>query len=170
MVVSATCVAKSALPTCNLRNALPTCSQKPNQIGSMQSKPKRSTSGEGAARIPHVHLCHRGFFAGGFCGVVALAAALAVALAAWGRFFVVVCAGAADCRGRFSRGSASTAASPRSRFLGPAACSPRLAVSADVATRFAPTTELLGRLAPAPPRAGAATAFGADFAATVLVQ
>ena len=52
MVVSATCVAKSALPTCNLRNALPTCSQKPNQIGSMQSKPKRSTSREDAARIP----------------------------------------------------------------------------------------------------------------------
>jgi len=93
----------------------------------MQSKPKRSTTREDAARIPHVHLCHRGFFAGGFCGVTALAAALAVALAAWGRFFVVVCAGAADCRGRFSRGSASTAASPRSRFLGPAACSPRLA-------------------------------------------
>ena len=43
----------------------------------MQSKPKRSTSREDAARIPHVHLCHRGFFAGGICGVTALAAALA---------------------------------------------------------------------------------------------
>ena len=45
-------MAKSALPTCTSVSALPTCSQKPNQIGSMQSKPKRSTSREDAARIP----------------------------------------------------------------------------------------------------------------------
>ena len=86
-------MAKSALPTCNLRNALPTCSQKPNQIGSMQSKPKRSTSREDATRIPHVPLCHR-LLAGGFCGVVAPAATFVFARAACGRFCAVVRAGA----------------------------------------------------------------------------
>ena len=116
----------------------------------MQSKPKRSTSREDAARIPHVHLCHRGFFAGGFCGVTALAAALAVALAAWGRFFVVVRAGAAGCRGLFPSGSASPPATSRSRFRVvvlpagggvrlltlPAACSPLDAAPAANAEKY----------------------------------
>ena len=110
----ATCMAKSALPTCTSVSALPTCSQKPNQIGSMQSKPKRSTSREDATRIPHVHLCHR-LLAGGFCGVVAPAATLVFALAACGRFCAVVRAGGAACRGCLLRGSASEASSPRSR-------------------------------------------------------
>ena len=140
---------------------------------------------EDATRILRVQLPHR-FFAGGFCGVVAPAAAIVFALAAWGRFCAVVRAGAAGCRDRLSRGSGSAAASPRSRFrvvdvpagggvrplAPPAACSPRVAVSADGAARFAPAKLLLGRFAPAPPQtavaAGAAAVFGADFAAAVF--
>ena len=146
---------------------------------------QKSTPREDATRTIRGHLWHR-FLAGGFCGVVAPAAALVFALAAWGRFCAVVRAGAADCRDRLSRGSASAAASPRSRFrvvdapagggvrprAPPAACSPRVAVSADGAARFAPAKLLLGRFAPAPPRtagaAGAAAVFGADFAAAVF--
>ena len=108
---------------------------------------------------------HR-FLAGGFCGVEAPAGAVGFALAAWGRFDAVARAGAAGCRGRLSRGAASAAVSPRSRFrvvVGPAAegvrpralpaaCSPPAVASADDAARLAPTTAPRGRLAPAPPR------------------